>query len=697
MTETRNLLMEIGCEEIPSRFIPGSMKQLKKEAGSLLAENRLQYGAIETWATPRRLVVLISDLGIKQSDLAEKVKGPPVNRAYDQDGQPTKALQGFIKSQGVSIEQIEEELINNARYVIVEKEISGRPTEDLLPELLPLIIKKLSFPRPMYWQSKDIRFARPIRWLLALYHNKPVKFDFAGIQSGRVTYGHRFLAPGPFEIDSVNHYFRCLEENYVVVDQARRRKLILDQLHEKAAESGVEALVDENLLEEVTYLVEYPVAIEGSFNEDFLDLPPEVPITTMQNHQRYFPIVEQESGRLMPGFVGISNNLFHHNIRKGYEKVLHARLADGRFFYNEDSKQPLENYVEKLKNVIFLESLGSVDQKRLRLIDLTGKLGAVLSLSEDEIAKACRVAHLCKADLVTNMVKEFPELQGVMGREYARLSSEQEAVAVGIYEHYQPRFSGDAIPSSLEGALVSLADRIDTLAGCFAVGIQPTGSQDPYALRRQAQGAVAILHGFKLELAVDDYIDFALEALSLTLDLDQDKRLQIKVGLHDFLVQRIRYVLQDKGIGFDVSEAVLAVPFRTAAEVFNKAEVLKDYLNGPLLDEVITAYNRVANLAHKASGTTVNKSLFEDAVEKELFRSLKTAEENLEGLSDPAQVLEQLQLLKQPIDNYFDNVMVMVDDQEVRENRLNLLAALKASFNRLADFSKIQALYNKRS
>ena len=692
MTVTHNLIMEIGCEEIPSRFIPKAMEQLKAEAAALLVENRLGFGSIETWATPRRLVILVSDLEIKQSDLVEKVKGPPVNRAYDDSGQPTKALKGFLQNQGVSMEKVGEETIKDACYVVVQKEITGLQTEELLPELLPRLIKKLSFPRPMYWQGKDVRFARPIRWLLALYHNKPVTFSYAGIQSGRVTYGHRFLAPGPFEIDSVNHYFRCLEDNYIVVDQNRRRKMILQQLKEKAAEHGGEALVDENLLEEVTYLVEYPVAIDGSFDRAYLDLPQEVPITSMQSHQRYFPIVEKDSGQLMPCFVGISNNRFHPNIRKGYAKVLQARLADGRFFYNEDCKDSLESHLEKLKSVIFLESLGSVDQKRLRLLELTGKLGAALKLSSGQIEKARRVAHLCKADLVTSMVKEFPELQGVMGREYARLSGEPEEVAVGIYEHYLPRYTGDKLPTAIEGALVSLADRIDTLAGCFAIGIQPTGSQDPYALRRQAQGAIATLLELEMELSLEDYIAHALDVLSIDVNIDTENRRQVGQNLNDFLLQRIRFILQDRGIDHDVTEAVLAVPFKSTAEVYKKAEVLKDYLNGPLLDEVIIAYNRVANLAHKASGTEVDKTLFEDVSEKELFRSLKTAEETLRGLKDPAQVLEQLQLLKQPIDNFFDNVMVMVEDETIRTNRLNLLSALKASFNILADFSKMQVL-----
>lgn len=686
-----DFLLEIGCEEIPSRFIPRAMDQLKEEAASLLAENRISHGVIETWATPRRLVVRISELEQKQPDLVERIKGPPVNRAYDETGKPTRALQGFMQSQKVKMDQLEEEIINDARYISVQKETPGRLTEELLPELLPRLIQKLSFPRPMYWQSKDVRFARPIRWLLALYGHKPVIFKYADVQSGKATYGHRFLSPGPFDLEDVGHYFNCLEDHHVILDHNRRREMIRIQLAEKAAECGGKALIDEDLLEEVTYLVEYPVAVDGSFDQTYLDLPQEVPITSMQHHQRYFPVVEKKSGSLLPYFVGISNNRFHPNIRKGYAKVLQARLADGRFFFNEDRKEPLENYVEKLKSVIFLESLGSLDQKRARLVELTGKLGEALSLNPDQIKKTQRVAQLCKADLVTGLVKEFPELQGVMGREYALISGEPAEVAIGIYEHYLPRFTGDKIPSAIEGALVSLADRIDTLAGCFAIGIQPTGSQDPYALRRQAQGAVAILSGLEINLSLEDYIRNALDILAVNLALDSEKQQHLQLGLYEFLVQRIRFALHDRGIEHDVAEAVLAVHFGAVAEVFRKAAVLEEYTKGPLLDDVIIAYNRVANLARKTGGGLVDKTLFEDLSEIELFGSLNAAEEKIAEIDDPAGLLEQLQLLKQPIDNFFDHVMVMADNDRLRENRLNLLAALKATFNRMADFSKLQS------
>ncbi len=690
MATAYKLLFEIGCEEIPSRFIPGALEQLKKAAADLLEDYRLKHETIEAWGTPRRLTLMVAELEESQPDLVEQIKGPPADRAYDEQKNPTKALLGFIQGHGVKLEAVRQEELKGALYIMIDKETQGCPTPELLTELLPKLIQKLSFPRPMYWQQKDVRFARPIRWLLALYGNYPVHFNYAGVEAGRATYGHRFLAPGPFNVDSADHYFKVLADKYVVVDPLKRREMILEQLEQKAEEQGGKALIDEGLLEEVTFLVEYPVAVDGAYDPAYLDLPQEVPITSMQYHQRYFPIVEKESGRLMPSFVGISNNRFNPNIRKGYAKVLSARLADGRFFFDEDCKMPLESYVEKLKSVVFLESLGTLDQKRLRLIELAGKLGKALKLSAEQIEAAKRVAHLCKADLVTSLVKEFPELQGVMGREYARLSGEKEAVAKGIYEHYLPRFNGDKVPETIEGALVSLADRIDTLAGCFAIGIQPTGSQDPYALRRQAQGAVAIMNSFGLQLTIDEYIGIGLETISAALKLEEAKKAELQIQLADFLVQRIRFALQEKEIEHDLIEAVLGVPFMAVAEIFNKAIVLKDYLNGPLLDEVIIAYNRVANLAGKAEGGKVDKALFEDIAEKELLRTLQAVENALKGHDDPAFILEKLQILKQPIDNFFDNVMVMAEDEKLSKNRLNLLAALKKTFNRLADFSRLQ-------
>ncbi len=691
MTAKQDFLMELGCEEIPSRFLPGAMKQLEQGTAELLSENRLHYDTIETYATPRRLVVLIKALENEQADLVEKIKGPPMDRAYDETGKPTKALYGFLKSQGILIEQVEEEVIKNARYVIVRKEIPGRLTEDLLTELMPQLIRKLSFPRPMFWENKDVRFARPIRWILALYDQKIIRFKFAGLESGNLTYGHRFLAPGPFEIIDLHDYFSCLQNNYVILDQNLRRDMISEQLKEKAKENGGIALVDEELLEEVTYLVEYPVAVDGSFDEAYLDLPQEVPITSMQNHQRYFPIVEKDTGKLLPHFIGISNNLFHPNIRKGYAKVLQARLADGRFFFNEDRKEPLENYVDQLKSVVFLESLGTLDQKRARLVNLVGELGKELELTADQIEKTRRIAHLCKADLVTSMVKEFTELQGVMGREYARLSDEPEDVALGIYEHYLPRYPGDALPSFKEAALASLADRIDTLAGCFATGIQPTGSQDPYGLRRQAQGAVNILLSLDLNIALRSYIKLALQVIAGELKINEEKIMEIECNLNDFLLQRVRFSFQERKIAHEVVEAVLAVPFDTASELLKRAEILNNQVQEPLLNDVIAAYNRVANLAKNGRGGEPDASIIIEEAEKNLYDKWQETRVELENANNTLKKLKILQGLKESIDTFFDDVMVMVDDESIRLNRLDLLAGVTQLFHQVADFSKMQA------
>ena len=690
MKETYELLLEIGCEEIPSRFMEGALTQLRNEAATLLAENRLEHGTIKTLGTPRRLILSVKELVDCQPDLIETVKGPPVDRAYDEQGQPTKALDGFLRGHNASLDHIEEEIIKEARYIVLRKDVPGQKTAAILPVILPQLIQKINFPRPMYWKSKEVRFARPIRWILALYQNKAVKFDYADITSDRLTYGHRFLAAGPFKINNPEHYFKVMEQSFVILDPDRRRKMIQEQLVSTAAQKGGEALVDPGLLEEVIYLVEYPVAVEGTYDETYLDLPKEVLVTTMQHHQRYFPLANKNKDSLLPSFIGISNNRAHPNISKGYAKVLQARLADARFFFDEDRKVPLVKYNEQLSSVIFLESLGTLEEKRKRLVELAARLGENLNLLADQVETVKRTAHLCKADLVTSMVKEFTELQGVMGREYARLSGEEETVAVGIYEHYLPRFTGDQIPSTLEGALVSLADRVDTLAGCFAIGIQPTGSQDPYALRRQAQGAVAILLGQKIDLPLDRYIDLGLQSLQTTLKLDDEKVEEICSNLKEFFIQRIRFVFQERKMSHEIIEAVLAVPFDTIFELFERASVLEEYLQGPLLDDVITAYNRVANLAQKSAGDKVDENLLQEKAEQELFALLQEVEQRLTKKLEYSCILEELQSLKARVDDFFDQVMVMVEDSEVRQNRLNLLYRIKSLFNRLADFSKLQ-------
>ncbi len=691
MIKDNTLLLEIGCEEIPSRFIDDALKQMGKETGKLLEDSRLGYKTIDTWATPRRLVLVVNGLDELQPDLVEVKKGPPVNRAYDDSGKPTKALEGFLRKQGVGLEHVEKEIVNGSEYIIVTVKQSGEETKNLLKRLLPQLIGCISFPRPMYWAKKDIKFARPIRWLLAIYQDEPVEFNYSDLTSDHFTYGHRFISPGPFSVKFVSQYFDILKENYVILDQVKRAKVIRDQVEKKAAEIGGKALISKKLLEEVTYLVEYPEAIRGSFDSSFLEMPQEVAMTSMQYHQRYFPVTEPDTGKLMPSFIGVSNNGYHDNIRKGYEKVLQARLSDGRFFYEEDTKIKLEDYTERLKTVLFMESLGSLDQKRARLVNLAEILGRKIGLDEIELNKVKRVAHLCKADLATNLVNEFPELQGVMGREYALLSGELPEVADAIAEHYYPRYSGDRSPNGVAAALVSLADRLDTLVGSFVKGLQPTGSQDPYALRRQAQGALQIMVDLKLTLLFKDYLKSGYRVFTEHFPGVDFEEEVLDANLKAFFLQRVRHLLQEKKIAYDIIEAVMAVNFDTLYSLFDRAIYLNSKCGTELLAGLELTYTRIANLADKAGAETVNEDLLVENEEKKLFNKLKEIEPVIITAGDDYEIImKNLSQFKLPVDDFFDHVMVMVDEQKIRNNRLNLLARIKRLYNRIADFSLIQ-------
>ena len=690
---TKDLLLEIGCEELPPRFIPGALEQLKSDMAARLEEHRLSFERCSAWGTPRRLVLLVRALASRQPHRRQRVKGPPLERAYDSSGAPTKALHGFARSQGLSPEALMVEQVNGTPYLFADKELSGEAAETLLPEILSGVLRGISSPRPMYWENKGDRFPRPVRWLLAFYGSAALSFTFAGVLSGRETFGHRLLSPGPITVGSIDDYFDSLERNRVILDQEKRREMIREELAEKAAAVGGRPLIDEALLEEVTYLVEYPVAVTGSFDRGYLELPREVLITTMQVHQRYFPVMGKDNGALEPAFIGISNNLYHDNIRRGYEKVLGARLADARFFYNEDRRERLDAYAAQLTGVIFHENLGTMAEKQERLIKLAGAIGERLGAPEIVIARAKRAAQLSKADLVTRMVRELPELQGVMGREYATLSGEEPQTAAAIYEQYLPRHSGDGTPATVEGALLSLADRADTLSGCFLAGIEPTGSQDPYALRRQGQGIIAILMAFEFELTPAALLDAALREYLETKPLPLERQKQLRGALRDFMTHRLRFALQEKGLSYDVIEAVLGVPYRSAAELYERAAALEEHLRTELLRDISAAYIRVANLSRRAGGEAVQRALLGEPAEQELYHRYLQIEPALEQALQQRRYrscFEHLGLLKKPVDRFFDEVMVMVEDEQLRRNRLNLLASVKELFNRLADFALLQ-------
>lgn len=702
----RDLLFEIGSEEIPSRFFPQALKQLSDLAGNALREKRLDCQAISVFATPRRLALHVKGLVEEQKDIQEKVKGPSCRVAFDDKGEATKAAHGFARSHGVSLDSLTVERINGTEYLVVAKETKGEKTSNLLTEVLPELVANITFPKPMYWEDKSTRFARPIRWLVALFGEEHILFSYAGVSTGQETRGHRFLAPGPFTVKSPSHYFSMLTENHVVLCQDERRALIRSQIQKAAYDCGGEPLIEESLLEEVNYLVESPLAVIGSFSAEFLTLPQEVLVTVMQVHQRYFPVLAPGREKLIPYFIVIGNTCAENlsTVRRGNERVLRARLSDARFFFDEDRRVALEEYVGRLKNIVFHKELGTVYDKQQRISSLVGYLSQMLGVKAEEAEKAKRVAALCKADLATSMVSEFPELQGVMGREYAFLSHEVHDVAVGIYEHYLPRFTGDALPETTAGMLVSLADKFDTIAGCFKIGIEPTGSQDPYALRRRAQGVLALLLEGSCDLELEPLLNKALDLFApdgknegqneeRNCERDRDSLLRKITG---FFRQRIRYVLKERGLAYDTVEAVLGADGHVSNPLlfYRRAVALDKVRSLPLFQDLVGVYIRIANLASKAAPEKEPvMSMLKEEKEKDLYEAYCCLSGRLSDLWEKQKYytyLTELASLQQPVDAFFDEVMVMVEDEPLRCNRLALLKSLQKLFLQVADLGKIQ-------
>jgi glycyl-tRNA synthetase beta chain len=690
--DTQDLLFEIGTEEIPARFMPGAIKQLQEKAAELFRDNRLHFREVVAYGTPRRLVLFVKDLAGKQDDREEKKKGPSIDVAFDQEGNPTKASLGFAGKLGLKVEELQVERSDKGEYLMAVLKVTGKKTPQLLAELLPTLVKSINFPKNMYWQQNGVRFARPIRWLLCLYGSQVIPFSFAGVKSGRETRGHRTV-PDPLVIKNPDHYFKSLEEAGVIVAQNKRADMILEGVKAAAEKFQKQACIDPDLLEEVTFLVEQPEAIPCSFPEEYLELPREVLVTTMQKHQRFFP-VEDQKGKISPFFVAVSNNRQapSSNVRRGNEKVLNARLADARFFYSEDLKTPLEKKVTKLEQILFQEELGTVYDKTRRLVSLTRFLTEHLPcIGEEQQKGALRAAYLSKADLATSMVGEFPELQGIMGREYALKSGEREATATAIYEHYLPRFAGDALPVTFAGIILALADKADHLAGCFAIGIRPTGSQDPYALRRQSLGILQILLEHKVPVSFEEIIGRALTLLKTKLnDLDE---VSLVAEIKSFAWQRLRYLFQEKGIDYDIVESVLNIPLGIIEPLWQRALFLQNNRDSSVLSSVAESYVRVANLARQASPDHILKEeLLIDKAEGVLYQSYLIAREKATRLlpkNDLQGVLLVLAGLKDEVDIFFDEVMVMVEDEIIRNNRLKLLQKIQKLYLTVADFSKI--------
>nr|WP_312984160.1 glycine--tRNA ligase subunit beta [Clostridioides sp.] len=681
------LLFEIGVEEMPARFVGNTLFQLESNLSKLLKENRIAFDEIKSYGTPRRLVLIVDGIQDKQSDLEEEIKGPAKKIAVDADNNFTKPAIGFMKSKNLNPEDIYFKVVGKDEYMFATIKQKGELSEDIIKEILPQTIKSVVFPKSMRWGGKNLRFVRPIRWLVTLLNDNVVDFDLEGIISSNVTKGHRFLGKSEITVNSLEDYLKKLKENYVILDQNQRKEIIKDQCTKVAEALSGTVELDEELLEEVTHLVEYPTAFYGEFDKDYTKLPKEVVITPMKQHQRYFPVTK--GGKLLPNFIAVRNGSDYRieNVKEGNEKVLEARLADALFFYNEDIKNNLESYIEKLKDVVFQAQLGSIYEKTLRMDKLSLDILDELDMQEEKV-HASRAAKLSKADLITGMVGEFDELQGFMGKEYAKVSGEDEAVCEAIFEHYLPRFSGDTLPQTNSGVALSIADKLDSIAGFFAIGIQPTGSQDPYALRRQALGILSILMDKKIDVDLKTLIEHALDNY---IEIDFDKS-AVCANIMNFFNERVRIQFKDMGIRYDVVDAVISSDVNDVYDMYCRALALNNWLDRDELVEMLTAFNRVSTLAQKAESDKVDESLLKEDAEKKLYSEFVDVKEKVEELiSDKkySDALETFATLRPVIDSLFDSVMVMDNDDVIKNNRLGLLKQIYDTMLKICDLSKI--------
>ena len=679
---SKDLLLEIGTEEVPAHVMPHLLTDLKRLAGDLLAEHRLAYESLRTIGTPRRSALLVTGLAERQEDVSTETRGPSVAIAFDAEGNPTKAGAGFARGQGID----PADLIQRDGYVYASVHEKGAETATLLAELLPELIRAIPLPNSMRWGDLDFRFIRPIRWIVALYGTEVVPFTLANVTSGNTSRGHRTLAPEEFIIASPADYEAACEKAFIIVDPERRRAMITEQITETAKSCGGTAEITPDLLEEVLYLVEYPTALSGAFEEKYLALPAETVITPMRDHQRYFP-VKAADGSLLPVFITVRNGGREHLdvVAHGNERVLRARLADAQFFFDEDRKKSLAEHREKLKTVVFQQGLGSMYEKTERLMQLAAAI--VEEIAPDAAAyetmepDARRAAELSKADLVTGMVTEFTELQGIMGREYALLDGEKPEVACAIDEQYMPRFAGDELPKSDLGFALSVADKIDNIVGTFSRGKIPTGSQDPFALRRQALGLVLMLIEHESGLLLSDLVEEASDLYDLDVSLCQ----KMQVYVADFIRLRLKNVLTERGVRYDVQEAVLTdVDF--VADVPVRAAYVERLLASDGADALVQSFVRVGNIARMTETGIVDPALFQAAEEGALHSAYENA---IAARAEGADTLAAEQALAKAIDAFFDAVMVMDKDVHIRANRLSLLKNIDNYLLNTADYSKI--------
>lgn len=685
--EKRTLAFEIGTEEIPAFDLAGAVKQLTTMVPSLLDDAAIPHGAVKIFSSPRRLIVIAEEIPEATEEKNEVFKGPSAKIAFDAEGNPTKAAQGFARGKGVDPSS----LVVEDGYVYARTHTPSVNVASLLSSVLNKIIHGLSWPRSQRWGVQSEYFTRPVRWIVALFGNEVIDFTFAGLVAGRTTYGHRFLAPGPFEVADADSLVDVVRSASVIPSEAEREQVIREGVAKAEAETGFTAVLHPKTLVEVINLAEYPTVLVGTFDEEFLKVPEEIIVDAMLVHQRYFPLYDKD-GKLTNRFIVVSNGdpACAETIVDGNERVVRARLYDAKFFYDEDLKQPLESYVDHLGEVVFQEKLGTMLDKTNRIQRLADHLAEDAGLAGQDLSDVERAARLCKADLVTSAVVEFTSVQGVMGSYYAAASGETAQVAQAIEQHYRPRFAGDEAPDTVVGKIVAIADKLDTVCGLFAVGQGPTGSSDPFALRRSAIGIVAMLSGKDaVEVSLVAAIDAALASYAQQgIEFDTDA---VRRDVIEFFITRTKVMMRDAGNSIDAIDAVLSAGIQEPVELINRVPALEAARSEQpeVFEDLATAYARANNLCDSKLGTEVNEGLLSE-VEQALVRAVCQAESNVASAlenNNYAAALSELAALRKPIDLFFENTMVMDEDQALRENRLRLLNSFVAVFANVADFA----------
>ncbi len=685
------LLFEIGTEEIPAGYLEGGLRELRRLAETCLSENRIELtGGLVTYGTPRRLVLIGKGISEMQSDLVKEITGPPKSVAYDKEGRPTKAALGFAQKQGVSVEEVQSIETPKGEYLYVKRQIPGRKTIEILAEALPKLIADIIWPKSMRWGSIGFPFVRPIHWVLCLFNGEVIPFEVAGVSSGRTTRGHRFMAPEIKEVSDVQSYLQEMEKSFVIIDQQEREEIVEQVAGDAARRVDGRPAQDPELVKTVANLTEYPSAVCGSFDEAFLDLPGPVLVTAMKEHQKYFAIYD-DNAQLMPNFVATNNTVARDEsvVRRGHERVLRARLSDADFFFREDRKRLLGDRLDDLKRVIYQADLGTSYAKVQRFTRLAGYLAE--KVLPDKVGDVETTARLCKCDLVTHMVTEFPSLQGVMGREYARLEGMPEEVCLGIYEHYLPARAEGRLPTSKIGAVVGLADRMDTIVGCFAVGLEPSGTADPFALRRHSLAIIRVIEDMGWDLSLKEFIAKGLSVLRDETEFDSD-RVFAKVSA--FFRERYKQLMLRSGYKTDLIEAVISVEFDRINDLRSRIDQLKKFASESReFHDLALTFKRVTNILKKQGKTfEVDTTLFKETSESALWKTFQALKDDVYGClgrKDYYGALGLMIKLRKPVDDFFDEVEILTKENEaLKANRVGILQQLSKLFLSVADLSK---------